>query len=69
MDLEWGKENEGGGGGILGSGGGFLFNPVADLTDVALEDGCRLFYVASGEENHRSHSGDCQYEIRQCHLR
>lgn len=53
---------------LLGGRGGFLLEPVADLADVATEDGGGLLNVASEEEDSGAHADHRQDEVRQCHL-
>lgn len=53
---------------VLSCGGGFFFEPVADVADVAAEDGGGLFHIASQQQHDGAHSGHGQNEIRQRHF-
>lgn len=51
----------------LGRSGGFFFEPIANVFDVAPENGSRLFHVTPQEKNDGAHTRHCQHEIRQPH--
>ena len=52
---------------LLGSRGGFLFEPPSDLADVAAEDGGGLLDVATEEENSSADANHRQDEVGQSH--
>ena len=52
---------------VLGGGGGLLLEPVADVADVAAEDGRRLLHVAPQQQHRRAHAHHRQDAVGQRH--
>lgn len=54
--------------GLLGSGGGFFFEPVADLAEVAAEDGGRLPSIRAEKEDGGADAHHRHNEVGQRHI-
>lgn len=53
---------------ILGGSGGFFFEPLTDVLDVAPENSSRLLHIAPQQKNDGADTSDRDDEIGQTHL-